>query len=80
MDFAVHVDELAPAVPLPFDPLPDVVVAVLVDVTAISVVQVSLELAFVDDLVDLLAHALHATIVTDLSDNEPVILRAAKRQ
>ena len=78
MDFTVQIDELSPAVPLPVNPLPNVIVAVLVDIAPVAVVQIIFELAFVDNLIDLFANALDTTIEANLADDEAVVLRSAE--
>lgn len=78
VDFAALVDELAPAGALPVDPITEVVVSVGVNVSTVAVVDVILELSFVDDVVDFLADALHSAICSDLTDDvfvEPTLAK-----
>ena len=67
------IDQLAVARPLPVKPVADVVVPVGVDEPAISIIDVVLELALVDDVVDLLAYAGHFPVGTQLSDDVLVV-------
>ena len=70
--FGFH--ELAPAAALTVYPLANVEIAVCIDVPPVAVVNVVLELALVDDVVDLLADTLNATISTKLTNDELVVL------
>jgi len=74
------VNKLSEARPFPVDPVPDVEVAVRVDVPTVPMIDVVLELAFVDYVVDLLAHALNATVLSDLADDELVELALSERK
>ena len=67
------IDQLAVARPLPVQPVADVVVPVGVDEPAISIIDVVLELALVDDVVDLLAYAGHFPVDTQLPDDVLVV-------
>ena len=78
VDLARLVDQLAPARPLAVDPVAQVVVAIRVDVPTVAVIDVILELALVDDVVDLLANARHLTIGSELHDDVLVVLALAK--
>ena len=69
VDLAALVDEFAPTRALAVDPIAQVVIAVGIDVSTVAVVNVVLELSFVDDVVDFLADALHSAICSDLTDD-----------
>ena len=80
VDLATGVDQLSPAAPLAIDPLADIEVPVGVDVAAETVVDVVLELALVDDVVDLLADTLHSAVEANLPDDELVVARLTELQ
>ena len=78
VDLARLVDQLAPARPLAVDPVAQVVVAIRVDVPTVAVIDVILELALVDDVVDFFAHTLHSSVWSNLPDDEFVESALAK--
>jgi len=70
--------EFAIAGSLTIQPVADVVVAVGVDEPAEAVVDVVLELAFVDDVIDLLADACDLAVRAKLSDDVLVVAALAE--
>ena len=69
VDLAALVDEFAPTRALAVDPVAEVEVSVGVNVSTVPVVNIVLELSFVNDVVDFFADALHSAICTDLTDD-----------
>jgi len=80
VDFARFIYKLAPARSLSIRPHAYVVVSVGVDVPAIAVIDVILELALVDYVVNLFAYPLNSAIVANLADDVWVVLGLAELQ
>lgn len=80
VNFAAFVDEFAPACSLSVHPVSYIVVAVRVNVSAVTMVDIVLELTLVNDMVDLLTNSLNSTISADLTYDELVVLALAKLQ
>lgn len=72
------VDQLAISRPLPVEPIPYVVVAVRVYETTVAIVNIVLELALVDDMVNLLADTRDLALVVELADDVFVISTLAE--
>jgi hypothetical protein len=80
IDFARFVDKFAPTGPLAINPVAEVEVSVRVNVPSIPMVDVVLELALVDDVIDLFSNTLHAAVRSDLTDDELVELALPELQ
>lgn len=80
IDFALVVDKLTVSTTLSVDPIADVEVAVRVDETSKSIIDVVYELALVDDVIDFFAHTSNFAIGAKLSFNVLVILAGSELQ
>lgn len=78
VDLAALVNKLAPACSLSVDPISYVIIAVRVDVPAVSMIDVVLKLTLIDDVVDLFTYTLNSAVSTNLPNNELVVLTLAK--
>ena len=70
VDFARPINEFAPTGPFAIYPVTQIVITVGVNKSTVAMINIILELTFVDNLVNLLAHALNTTIWTNLTDDE----------
>ena len=78
VSFSRFINKLTPAWPFSINPISYIEIAIWIDVSAITMINIIFKLTFVNDMVDFFAHTLNTTVCTNLTYDILVVLALSK--
>jgi hypothetical protein len=80
IDFAAFINKFTPACSFTINPITYIIIAIGINVSAVTMIDVIFKLTFINDMIDLLTDTLNSSIIANLTYNEFVVFALAKLQ